>query len=120
MVLVDLNPVLTFLGRCTLPAGAAVVEAELRDVHWTDQTGGGFYAALSATALAWFEPTISLASTRGLLRAGGLCVNADPVPNDELSSAHLRLRSSTPGACKPCTPGGRPPRGTPGGRSGRG
>ncbi|MER7283069.1 class I SAM-dependent methyltransferase [Dactylosporangium sp. NPDC000244] len=84
----DLDPALLAIARSSLAGRATVVEADLARPDWTaGLPAGGFDAVLTATALHWL-PAERIAAVygeiRGLLRPGGVFVNADHMPDDGL------------------------------------
>jgi SAM-dependent methyltransferase len=84
VVAVDLDPVLLTIYASLFPT-AKVVEADLRDPDWSRTVGADFDAVVTATALHWMDGTAVERLYRdlaGLLRPGGLFLNADHVPLD--------------------------------------
>jgi trans-aconitate methyltransferase len=92
---VDQDPVLLALARASLGDRAAVVAADLNDPAWVDTLPHREHdAVLTATAMHWLpeQRLKSLyAEVRGLLRPGGVFVNADQMPDDGLPSFGKRL-----------------------------
>lgn len=85
---VDLDHSLLALARRRLErfgSRVSLIRADLRDDAWMREHWGRFDAAVSATALHWLSAE-SLATLyrrlAGLLKPGGLFVNADHVAND--------------------------------------
>ena len=92
----DQDPVLLAIAEATLRDRARIVSADLNRPSWTEQAGGGFDAVLTATALHWLEADRVrdlYAEIRGVLRPGGVFVNADHMPDDELGEFGKRLQS---------------------------
>ncbi|SCF22314.1 Methyltransferase domain-containing protein [Micromonospora haikouensis] len=100
-VALDTDPVLLAIGEGGLgDQGGRLrwVRADLRDPSWSERLGpesgeGSFDAVLSSTALHWLTPPALTAVYRtaaGLLRPGGVLVNADYLP----LSAGSRLRAA--------------------------
>lgn len=82
---VDFDPTLLGLARKRLEAfgqRVALVQADLRNPHWSDRIDGPCGAVVSATALHWLSES-QLASLYGRLRRllipGGIFLNADHV-----------------------------------------
>lgn len=92
---VDLDPVLLAIARASLPERATVVSADLSRPGWADGLPHRDYdAVLAATALHWFPPerlTALYGEVRGLVRPGGVFVNADHVADDGLPGLTERL-----------------------------
>ncbi|MER8184416.1 class I SAM-dependent methyltransferase [Kitasatospora sp. NPDC094015] len=83
---VDLDPALLAIARghfATEPR-LSLVTADLRDPGWTDRLpGGGYDAVVTATALHWLETDDLVrlyGDLAGLLRPGGVFLNADHTP----------------------------------------
>lgn len=81
---VDLDPVLLSIYRSAYP-GAAVAEVDLRDPSWTAALAAGepFDAVMTATAMHWLDADSLRRLYRdlaGLIRPGGLFLNADHHP----------------------------------------
>jgi trans-aconitate methyltransferase len=93
--LVDVDPVLLTIARGSLDARSTVVAANLRTPAWRGELPQREYdAVLTATALHWLpaERVAALyAEVRGLLRPGGVFVNADHMPDDGLPELSKRL-----------------------------
>lgn len=93
--LLDVDPVLLAIGRGSLPAGATVVAADLRSTQWVSALPyHGYDAVLTATALHWLPPdrlTDLFREIRGVLRPGGVFVNADHLADDGLPKLSERL-----------------------------
>jgi SAM-dependent methyltransferase len=84
VVAVDLDPILLSIYRGVHP-GIPVVEVDLREASWTAALAPGetFDAVMTATALHWMPPQAVSRLYRdlaGLLRPGGVFVNADHAP----------------------------------------
>ncbi|MFF5077249.1 class I SAM-dependent methyltransferase [Actinoplanes sp. NPDC000266] len=86
-VAVDVDPVLLAVGEGALgDQGGRLrwVRADLRDPSWPEALGAGsFDAVLSSTALHWLSPADLAGVYRaaaGLLRDGGVLINADYMP----------------------------------------
>lgn len=97
-VALDLDPVLLAIGQGalgTLGGRLRWVEADLRDSGWTGAAGDQpFDAVLTATALHWLPPeqlAVTYRQVAGLLRPGGLLLNADRLRFDERSPTCARL-----------------------------
>ncbi|MFG1603591.1 class I SAM-dependent methyltransferase [Actinoplanes sp. NPDC049265] len=92
---VDQDPVLLALARASLGGRASVVAADLNDPAWVDALPHrDFDAVLTATAMHWLPgPRLTALYTeiRGLLRTGGIFVNADQMPDDGLPTFGKRL-----------------------------
>ena len=85
VTLLDVDPVLLTIARRSL-GDARVVAADLSTPAWSEGLGG-FDAVLTATALHWLhEQRLAelYAEIRGVLRPGGVFVNADHMPDDGL------------------------------------
>jgi SAM-dependent methyltransferase len=84
----DVDPVLQHLARASLDGRSAVVTADLRGPEWTAALPHREYdAVLTATALHWIDADrlVELyGEIRGVLRPGGVFVNADHMPDDGL------------------------------------
>ncbi|WP_203700387.1 class I SAM-dependent methyltransferase [Asanoa iriomotensis] len=97
--LVDVDPVLLTIARASLDDRTAIVATDLREPSWTaDLPDDGYDAVLSATALHWLDGGRLAAlygEVAGLLRPGGVLVNADHMPDEGLPvlSATLRDRA---------------------------
>ena len=97
-VAVDVDPVLLAIGEGALgdmDGRLRWVRADLRAPDWPDALGadGTFDAVLSSTALHWLDPATLVATYRrvhGLLRPGGVLINADYLPHPDGS----RLRAA--------------------------
>ena len=85
VVAVDLDPILLAIYRGVHPH-VPVVEVDLRDAAWVAGVPGGgtpFDAVMTATALHWLPPQAVGRLYRdlaGIIRPGGVFVNADHVP----------------------------------------
>ncbi|MFI6844915.1 class I SAM-dependent methyltransferase [Kitasatospora sp. NBC_00085] len=86
---VDQDPALMAIAR-GLFAGEprfTLVTADLKDPHWADRLPDGrFDAVVTATALHWLPPTDLTRLYRdlaGLVRPGGVFLNADHAPEEE-------------------------------------
>ena len=92
---VDQDPVLLALARTSLDDRAAVVAADLNDMSWVEALPHrGFDAVLTATAMHWLPEqrlTELYAEIRGLLRPGGVFINADQMADDGLPTFGKRL-----------------------------
>ncbi len=87
VTLVDLDPALLRIARGSLPDTVAVVQADLREAGWPSRIGRDFDAILTATALHWFaadELSTLYGQILDLLAPGGIFVNADHMPDDDL------------------------------------
>jgi SAM-dependent methyltransferase len=86
VTLVDIDPVLLTIARASL--GNRTVVADLSAPGWRDALPGtGFDAVLTATALHWLPAdrlTVLYAEICQVLRPGGILVNADHMPDDDL------------------------------------
>jgi SAM-dependent methyltransferase len=98
---VDLDPALLTIARGTFAGDDRVefVTADLKDPHWTDKLPYDSYdAVLTATALHWFhsDPLRTLyEQVAGLVRAGGVFMNADRMADDTtpgINAAERTLR----------------------------
>jgi trans-aconitate methyltransferase len=91
----DQDPVLLAIAAASLRDRAAVVTADLSTPSWTGALPAGpFDAVLTATALHWLpaERVATLyAEIREILRPGGIVVNADHMPDDDLAGLTKRL-----------------------------
>ncbi|MEV0717850.1 class I SAM-dependent methyltransferase [Asanoa sp. NPDC050611] len=94
--LVDIDPVLLTIARASLDDRTAIVATDLRDPAWTaDLPHDGYDAVLSATALHWLDEDRLAAlygEVAGLLRPGGVLVNADHMPDEGLPGLSTALR----------------------------
>lgn len=92
---VDRDPVLMRLFRETTahPERVEIVDVDLRQPGWAaGLPGGPFDAAISATALHWFEPeelTRIHAEIASVLSPGGILLNADHLFFDEATEPFL-------------------------------
>lgn len=99
-VALDVDPVLTALGRGALGEGPHLtwVDADLRDPTWTGAAGGApFDAILTTTALHWLGTAQLLrvyADCAGLLRPGGVLLNGDHLPDAAGSPALSRATTA--------------------------
>ncbi|MFI1194629.1 class I SAM-dependent methyltransferase [Micromonospora sp. NPDC020750] len=95
VTLVDLDPALLALADASLRDRATVLVADLGRPDWADRLPHRDYdAVLTATALHWLPAdrlTALYGEIRGLLRPGGLLVNADRMPDDALPGLTDRL-----------------------------
>jgi SAM-dependent methyltransferase len=92
----DQDPVLLAIAAASLGNRARIVSADLSSPRWTDQVGTGFDAVLTATALHWLEADRVrdlYAEIRTVLRPGGIFVNADHMPDDDLGEFGKQLIS---------------------------
>lgn len=90
VTLLDLDPVLLFLAKSTLPPTTDIVSADLRTPAWSAAVEpAAFDAVLTATALHWL-PAERLAELyreiHAVLRPGGVFINADDMPDPGLPS----------------------------------
>lgn len=95
VVAVDRDPVLLRLLRESSPHldRVTVVDADLRDPAWAELVPAECDAAISATALHWLEPDALVQAYRaiaGILRPGGLMMNADHLFFDPTATPYLR------------------------------
>jgi ubiquinone/menaquinone biosynthesis C-methylase UbiE len=87
VVAVDLDPWLIEMGRRTISAPARVrwIEGDLRRAEWAaDLPAASFDAAVSSTALHWFQPDELMRLYQQLARLlmpGGVFINADHLPD---------------------------------------
>ncbi|MFC9066488.1 MULTISPECIES: class I SAM-dependent methyltransferase [Streptomyces] len=98
---VDLDPALLTIARGTFEGDSRItfVTADLRDPAWTDALPYETYdAVLTSTALHWLAPD-ALRTLYGqladLLRAGGLFVNADHMPNPDAPRINAAVHAFT-------------------------
>ncbi|MFB9358291.1 class I SAM-dependent methyltransferase [Actinoplanes nipponensis] len=95
VTVVDQDPVLLALAGAALDGRARIVGADLSRPSWTDALPHRDYdAVLTATALHWLEPERLgglYGEIRGVLRAGGLFVNADHMPDQGLPELTKKL-----------------------------
>ncbi|GIJ50651.1 methyltransferase [Virgisporangium aliadipatigenens] len=95
VTVLDLDPVTLAVARASLSGRATVVSADLGDPGWTAALPHRRYdAVLTATALHWIEETrlaTLYSEIHGLLRPGGIFVNADRMPDDDLPGLTARL-----------------------------
>ncbi|MER5335336.1 class I SAM-dependent methyltransferase [Micromonospora sp. NPDC002717] len=98
ITLVDLDPALLAIARSTFGDRVTVVEADLGQPEWTAALPAREYdAVLTATALHWLpgERLARLyAELHGVLRPGGILLNADHMPDDALPELTKRLLDS--------------------------
>ncbi|MEV5768020.1 class I SAM-dependent methyltransferase [Micromonospora sp. NPDC052213] len=98
ITLVDLDPALLAIARSTFGDRVTVVEADLGQPEWTAALPVREYdAVLTATALHWLpgERLARLyAELHGVLRPGGILLNADHMPDDALPELTKRLLDS--------------------------
>ncbi|MFG3252917.1 class I SAM-dependent methyltransferase [Streptomyces sp. NPDC048172] len=98
---VDRDPALLALARGHFAgdARAEFVSADLSDPAWSDALplpGGPFDAVLTATALHWMltEPLRGLyGQVAGLVREGGVFMNADHMPDESAPRVHAAVRA---------------------------
>ncbi|MFE9202827.1 class I SAM-dependent methyltransferase [Micromonospora sp. NPDC007230] len=95
VTLVDLDPVLLAIAEASLAGRATVVTADLNTPDWVAALPHReFDAVLTATALHWLDaPRLATlyGELHGLLRPGGVFVNADHMPDDALPALSTRL-----------------------------
>ncbi len=97
--LVDVDPVLLTIARASLDDRTAIVATDLRSPSWVaDLPHDGYDAVLSATALHWLDQDRLAAlygEVAGVLRPGGVLINADHMPDEGLPvlSGNLRDRA---------------------------
>ncbi|WP_432980664.1 class I SAM-dependent methyltransferase [Dactylosporangium sp. CA-233914] len=95
LTVVDLDPSLLAIAAASLGERATIVTADLRDPAWTGRLPHRAYdAVLTATALHWLAPerlTALYAEIPGILRPGGVFVNADHMPDENLPDLTRRL-----------------------------
>jgi trans-aconitate methyltransferase len=93
--LVDVDPVLLTIARGSLDDRTTVVGANLRTPDWLAALPEAPYdAVLTATALHWLPAervTAIYAEVRGLLRPGGVFVNADHMPDEGMPGLTEKL-----------------------------
>ena len=96
VTVLDQDPVLLAIAGASLRDRGTIIDTDLGDPSWRAKLpGDGFDAVLTATALHWL-PAERVAALYGeireVLRAGGLFVNADHMPEESLPalSEHLR------------------------------
>ena len=96
LVGVDNDPVLLEIARASCPAGTVtLLDADLTDLTWVESVraiGHPVDAIVSTTALHWVPPADLAALYRamgGLVRPGGVLVNADHLYDDQPSIAEL-------------------------------
>jgi trans-aconitate methyltransferase len=98
VTVLDLDPVLLALAGASLRDRARVVSADLGTPAWTTALPHtGFDAVLTATALHWLpaERVEALyAEIRDVLRPGGVFVNADHMPDDNLPELTKHLMAA--------------------------
>jgi SAM-dependent methyltransferase len=84
----DVDPVLLTIARASVDERSTVVTADLRTPDWTAALPRRDYdAVLTATALHWIDEERLrglYAEVRGVLRPGGLFINADHMPDGDL------------------------------------
>jgi trans-aconitate methyltransferase len=97
VTMVDLDPVLLAIATASLTGRASIITADLAKASWRALLPHQEYdAALTATALHWLPAdrlTALYAEIHGLLRPGGILVNADHMPDDGLPGLTKRLSS---------------------------
>jgi trans-aconitate methyltransferase len=95
VTVLDQDPVLLALARASLRNRAEVLSADLGAPEWTESLPHtGYDAVVTATALHWLpaERVEALyAEIRDVLRPGGIFVNADHMPDDNLPELTKRL-----------------------------
>jgi SAM-dependent methyltransferase len=93
--LVDVDPVLLAIARATLDERTTLITADLRDPAWPSPLlRTGYDAVLTATALHWIAPERLeklFGEVHGLLRPGGIFINADHMPDDGLPRLTAQL-----------------------------
>lgn len=94
IVAVDMDPVLLELARTRHPDAARYVEAVIGEPGWTERLAlsGPLDAVVSTTALHYLsEPVLrrTYARLTGLLRPGGVLINADHLSQDALGVAEI-------------------------------
>ena len=94
-IVLDQDPVLLAIAAASLRDRARIVGADLKSPQWTAALPHGDHdAVLTATALHWLPAdriTALYAETREVLRPGGVFVNADHMPDDDLPGFTKRL-----------------------------
>lgn len=94
--LVDVDPVLLTIARESLDDRTAIVSTDLRSSTWAAALPhDGYDAVLTATALHWLAPdrlAALYAEIAGVLRPGGVVINADHMADDGLPTLSERLR----------------------------
>ncbi|GGM14877.1 class I SAM-dependent methyltransferase [Dactylosporangium sucinum] len=95
VTLLDLDPALLAIAAASLGSRVTVVTADLRSPGWVGQLPHRSYdAVLTATALHWLAPerlTALYSELPGILRPGGVFVNADHMPDAALPALSRRL-----------------------------
>jgi trans-aconitate methyltransferase len=95
VTLLDLDPVLLAIATASLGDRASIVTADLNRPEWTSAPPHtGYDAILTATALHWLTPDrlrTLYREANGILRPGGVLVNADHMPDDGLPGLTERL-----------------------------
>jgi SAM-dependent methyltransferase len=94
--LLDLDPAVLAIARASLdPARSTIVVADLLDPVWVEALPRHDYdAVLTATALHWLTPdrlAELYAEIRQVLRPGGVFINADHMPDDNLPALSAKL-----------------------------
>lgn len=93
--LVDVDPVLLAIARASFPERSTVVSSDLSASGWVDTLPHRDYdAVLTATALHWLSPErlVELfGEVHGVLRPGGVFINADHLADDGLPGLSRRL-----------------------------
>lgn len=96
VTVLDQDPVLLAIAEASLRERATIVDADLSDPGWREKLPGeGFDAVLTATALHWLpaERVATLyGEIAGVLRAGGVFVNADHMPDETIPAISELLR----------------------------
>jgi len=96
VTLVDLDPVLLTIATASLGERVRIAQADLRGAGWLDALPHKEYdAVLTATALHWLPAgriTVLYEEIAGLVRPGGVFVNADHIPPDGLPRLSEALR----------------------------
>lgn len=100
IVAVDMDPVLLELGRARHPGAARYVEAVIGEEGWTRRLGlrEPLDAIVSTTALHYLPAAVlrrTYAELIGLLRPGGVLVNADHLPQEAAGIAGIATHVGT-------------------------
>jgi SAM-dependent methyltransferase len=95
VTLVDIDPVLTALARASLGRRVEIADGDLRGPDWIKALPGqDFDAVVAVMALHYLAPdrlTALYGEIRGVLRPGGLLLNADRMPDDGMPALAERL-----------------------------
>lgn len=99
VTLLDVDPVLLAIASASLAGRAQIATADLRGTDWRGalperETGEGYNAVLTSTALHWLAAerlTALYAEIREILRPGGIFVNADHMPDEGIPGLTERL-----------------------------